>query len=965
MRQNGHTSDRGRKNSRESSRMNLPQPGAYLLLPFLLTILGGASAQVQIRHNTVGSGIRVLPDLLNLTLENQFPQAYTIQIKFILAMDSAGTIGEAVSKIITLQPGLTIIGPDMHNQLSFRFNTAHPIGNSLSQQPSLPAGKYNVCYQVINPADNGELASYCLDIEVTDAPDLRQPAEVKDKAAPLTFHGSTELLFNYSSHQSAFTTLPPMYASWTVNPQLTLFDVPVSGRLFLTTLQSPGQQNMNSFTLQFDANQFRELLKARLLQFLNKNKALSKIGGIDFSSYLGELENINGILKNENVLQELNQLQELDSLQQLVSAAGNISGEIKNTYTRGQEQYNGWKEDFREKKNLFTGREDSVSVTDTLYRWPDSTGIVQLPDSLRKSYRHWKDSLSTWKDSLQRMQQMLSGKADSMQQKIQGYIDDPSQLGEAGLESLRKRIKALEWLESKRKYYDELMERKQKIEAYARKFGLMDSSGNISVNTLTNNIDVSKFNDPGYVYNKLKSNKLLRKLDKILHSVKSLSIGMSTPTYSQLTLNGMAINGFSVEVEPYSVYAAFTYGETQNPVLSANVNYASYKRNLIGGKFGYGKKEKSHIHISILSSTDDTASIQPRDSVYLYQKLPQDNKVISVDGQLHLFKNKLVISAEFSGSQTIKDISGYSTNNIINSTALSDPSDWFVNILTQRHDVNKATVDYAVYASIEGTLFKDKTTVSCSFRRVGPNYYAFGLPFLIRDMMSIELKFSQKLWKNRIMLSGFIRRNNDNLNGQKPITTDFYTYGLDFSMKIPKWPSLKAVISPLMLQNDSSVFNLMSVTVNSVYSFKARKLQNMVSATFLKQFTFVNDSAYRFDFTNLNLNYTVTIKKGPNLQFNSGYFGSENNSGRKDTWTIGLASGMTFFKIWNNQAGGNLYVNQHELKWGAYYQTSISLLKYLTFSLRLENNQFNTYAPLPGLTDYTQLNLRTLLTAKW
>jgi hypothetical protein len=74
---------------------------------------------------------------------------------------------------------------------------------------------------------------------------------------------------------------------------------------------------------------------------------------------------------------------------------------------------------------------------------------------------------------------------------------------------------------------------------------------------------------------------------------------------------------------------------------------------------------------------------------------------------------------------------------------------------------------------------------------------------------------------------------------------------------------------------------------------------------------------------------------------------------------------MLFFKIWNNTLGANCYINRDETRWGAYWQTSVDLLKYFTLSLRLENNQFNTYMNLPGVNDYTQFNCRTSITARW
>lgn len=866
-----------------------------------------------------------------------------------------------------LNTGQTILTNETQNFMSFSF-AANVKSKTLADTRFFAGGDYKICYEVLNALDQSNLGDFCADFHVEKKE--TEKIDTTKKKFPLEFHGTTEVLFNYSNTQSLYTTLPPTYLNWTFNPQISLFDIPVSGRLFLTTMNSSVQQNMNSFTFNFDANMYREVLKKKLLELMKKNKALSKIGAIDFSSYLTEYENIKNTFSNPNILNEFKQLGELDSLQQLVGKVKNISNEVKSTVNDVKETYTNVKDKFDETKEIFIN-ETSKDSTNKLDLPIDSLNLDSSILRGEKYINKYKDSLNVWKDSLTNLKDKYVSKVDSIKNKItdassqvQSYINDPTKLGELALDSLKGRIKELEWLESKREYYTKIMERKAEIEKYAKQFGLMDSAGNIKVDQIKD-VDPSKLSDPQYLFEKLKNHKLLRKFDKILYSVKTISIGMGTPNFSSLSLNGMAVNGFTFEAEPFNIYAGFTYGEILNPVLTNNFNYMSYRRNLIGGKIGYGAKDKSHIHLTILSATDDSSSVNPRDSLILNGKLPQDNKVINIDGQLNVFKNKFIITAELSGSQTIKDITNYGTNNIINATAVGDNSRWIENIFTQNQQVHKAVVDYAISTKLEAKLFKDKTTISASFKRVGPNYYSFGLPFMIRDLMTFEVKYAQKLWKNRINFSAFIRRNNDNLTNNKNLTTEFYTYGFDFNLKIPKLPSIRTSMNPIMFQNDSISFQLMSMNTSINYQFKLKKIQNLISFTYLKQFTLQHDTTYYFNIDNANLLYTINIKKGPSIQFTSGYFANQNKLGRKDTWIAGVGTSISLFKIWNSTVGGNLYINQNELKWGAYYQTNLTITKYLNFSLRLETNQFNTYQFIPGVTDFSQFTCRTLLTAKW
>jgi archaellum component FlaC len=927
----------------------------------------------MVRSNFGSTTVVTLTDLLNFSVENTIPNTINVQIQLSVENYKTGQVAQATSNTLSIHPGPTIFTNELYNMLRFTYAGSLE-GKNLMNTQVFDEGNYKVCYKINNANDNMLLGDYCTDFSITGKKTNPTQLDTNAKKRPVTIHGTSEVLFNYSTNQTNFTNLPPTYLNWTLSPQITVLDVPVSGRLFLTTQQLPGQQSMNNFTFNFDANQFKNILKTKLLNFIKKNKALSKIGNLDFDSYIKEYDNIKGIFSNPAVLDELKQITELDSLKNMVNNFKEGANNIKNTVNGYKEKYESIQQDYKEIKSVFTG--DSL-VRDSLKNDSNflSTDPIQLDslegklngklDLIKDSLGTIKDSIFAIKDSVLKLKDKYMGKMDSVQNVVNGYMNDPTQLGYQALDSLKKRIKALEWLESKKVYYDKLMEKKKTIEEYGKKFGLIDSAGNFTSFDKIKDINTDQLSDPAYLYSKLKSNKLLRKFDKILYSVKSLTIGLATPQYSNFSLNGMAVNGFSIEVEPFNVYGSFTYGTVMNPVLSLNAQNASYKRNLYAGKLGYGAKEKSHIHITLLSATDDSSSINPRDSIYLYYKLPQDNKVISIDGQLNLFKDKLILSAELSGSQTIKDLTSYSTNNIINGVIQADPNNWFVNIFTQNHQVSKSVVDYAVSAKIEANLFKNKTKLSASFKRVGPNYYSFGLPFLIRDMMTLEVKVSQSFWKNRLQISGFVRRNEDNLEGTKLQTTQFYNYGFDFNLKVPKWPTLKAGLTPMILQSDTSYFNMIALNINSTYSFRIRKVQNISSLSFIKQMSAANDTNLFFDITYVNFLHSLQLKSGPSININSSYINSTTSLLRKDTWVVGAGTSFTVLKIWNNLLGGNFFINQNETKWGAYWQTNVNIAKHLTFSLRLENNQFNTYLNLPGISNYTQFTCRTSIIARW
>jgi len=926
------------------------------------------TAQIIIRPNYGSTTVVNMGDLTNISIENTLPASVNVRININIENNKEGLLASSVSNTLTLNPGPNLFSNELLNISRFSYSLS-ALAKKLSATQIFETGEYKVCYQVINLNDNGSIGDHCTNFTITNT---NSSSDTTSKKKAVTIHGTSEILFNYSSSQANYTNLPPTYLNWTFSPQVTVLDVPFSARLFLTTMQLPGQQSMNNFSFSFDANQFKNILKTKLMEYIKKNKTLAKFSNLNVDSYMSQFNDIQNIFSNPAVMDEIKKLGELDSLKNMVNNYKDVTNSVKNQYEEVKDQYGELKQNYQEVKNSITGdstqvKTDSTSLslnTDSLLN--DST-ISRLKDKsalVKDSLGRIKNSIIIVKDSLLDEKDKYMDKADSVKNKVNAFVSDPSQLGTAALDSAKSRIKELEWLESKRKYYDELMAKKDKLTDLGKKWGLLDSSGNPGSIDKIKDINVDNLSDPAYLYSKLKSSNLLRKFDKILYSVKSLSFGLSTPQYSNFSLQGMAINGFSIELEPFKVYAGFTYGSVMNPVLTSNTQFASYKRMLYAGKFGYGSKEKSHIHVTILSSTDDSTSVNPRDSLYLIGKMPQDNKVISIDGQINLFNNKLILSAEFAGSQTVKDLTSV-TNNILNPASQTSPENWFINIFSQNKNVNKAVVDYAVFAKVEANLFKNKTKISANFKRIGPHFYSFGLPFLIRDMMTFEVKLSQSIWKNRLQLSAFIRRNEDNLEHTKLQTTQSYNWGFDFNLKIPKWPTIKAGLTPMTLQSDTSYFNMIALTFNSNYSFRIRKVQNISSLSFIKQMSDANDTNLYFDITYVTFLHSLQLKNGISFNINSSYINSNSNNTQKDTWIIGAGGSGTLFKIWNNLLGGNFYINQNETKWGAYWQTSLTVTKYLTFSLRLENNQFNTYLNLPGVNNYTQFTCRTSMIAKW
>ncbi len=878
---------------------------------FFISVVNG---QIIMNHNTP-QNIYKLMDLFNLNIDNNLGISGYSYLEVELNEQNYGHTGILKTDNFLLPTGSSTLEP---NNISIHSKSFANLDftNSLRNSGVFSPGNYTAKVILKSSSDNNQLTFIMVAFKIEKLNASNESNQTQNKKnTNLNFNtsGTAEVLGYYSFGQPPTSLMPASYLQMTLSPQISLFDVPVGAKIFLTTQQNSGMQSMNYFKLNFDANAFRSMLTKRLMDMINKKANLDKMNLSNFDTYKNQLSNIDNTLNNPGVIKEMTQIKELDSL---------------------KGQFNSYKDKFNFSDSSWSTYLNALK--DSMSRIPnDSLGKY---DSLKTSYT---DSISKTKDSVMAKYEKLT--------------------------AMYEKIKGMEWLEEKKKYYDGLQQKKDEIIGYGKKIGCIDSLGNFS--NLTEKFDAKKFSDPSTLYSALKNNKLIKKFEKYLFWIKSVNIGMASPMYSNLTLNGVNVNGFGIELEPYKFYFSFHYGEVFKPVITNNLLHANYKRNLWSFKVGYGRTEDSHIHFTMLSATDDSNSVNPRDSLYLYNKLPQDNKVVALDFKLSLFKKKLNIVGEIAGSQTIRDLTFNSALynfipviNITNGSNSSDP--WFTNIITQQGTDLNRQVDYALQFKVEGSPFAG-SNISASFSRVGPRFQSFGLPFLVKDRMMAEFKMSQKFWKNRISATAFFRYNNDNLDSVKSSTTQFMNYGFDIKVNIPKIPVMSISYLPVSVQNDSTTINMNVLNANCYHLFHLRNMEITSILNYIYQSS-SGDSGTTNNFNLHNVNLTNIFSFKP-LSINNtlSYIRNITPAVNNNTFIASLSTSFTLFKKWTNSVGGNLYINENSFKGGGFYQTGISFIKNLTFNIRVETNRFNTYVFMPGFQDYTQFYCRTSIQYKW
>jgi len=232
-------------------------------------------------------------------------------------------------------------------------------------------------------------------------------------------------------------------------------------------------------------------------------------------------------------------------------------------------------------------------------------------------------------------------------------------------------------------------------------------------------------------------------------------LGDAYPVFSKHSLNGILVRGFNVDIQPGLFRLAVSVGYTKRAIEGTEGATPSFTQILYGIKIGYGQKNGSRLNLNLVKVKDDAASIQSPGT-----KTPQDNVVIGLDGALHLFEGGLILSGEIAGSAFSRDL---------RSREVATPV-WVPPFATKLFPPRLSS-QYDLAYFVESKFSLRTTTLRGQFRNIGSAFYSLGTPYLLNDVRGFDLSGTQRLWANRIYLSGGYDLSRDNLSSLKSATT--------------------------------------------------------------------------------------------------------------------------------------------------------------------------------------------------
>ncbi len=450
--------------------------------------------------------------------------------------------------------------------------------------------------------------------------------------------------------------------------------------------------------------------------------------------------------------------------------------------------------------------------------------------------------------------------------------------------------------------------------------------------------------------------KVMSRMNPILKFIsyfQTLGIGTTYPSYTPLTLNGVAVTGLNVEFNPGWFYIALTGAKNQKPI-----DNVSYRRDLYSGRIGYGKKDKSHVYLTGLYANDKAGSIKVDTTNQLLT--PNSNYLFGIEGKLNLLKDKLTIEAEAVGSMLTRDNRDADLEN------KSIPN--FVKNLF--HPKISSQIDYSYTVKTTFNNEKSNTKFTAGVKMIGPGFITLGNPTLRGDKLQIEGKIEQKFMNKQVSVSAFVKWFKDNLIKSKLSTTTTLIPGLTVNLRFKKVPYLILTYIPNFMSNDASDPNskvdyknhLLTATTGHNVSIGKMNLTSSLSYLFNQATSLDTASGYTSNSLTLSEMLSFQIPLSFSVSFNLSHSDYVNDYSRILSFDGNVS--YTLLDIWTNAFGVAISdENRKNKKTYIYLSTDFNLVKNVSVNIRAEQNLYNDW--IARTNNYDEFMLKGTVVTNW
>lgn len=555
---------------------------------------------------------------------------------------------------------------------------------------------------------------------------------------------------------------------------------------------------------------------------------------------------------------------------------------------------------------------------------------------------------------------------------IEGALDDPSRLADVsrleervsdGTASVEERAE----LEEMREEGERLREQYEKLKGIREKVGDADELRKVAETGYASD----EMYDPDHLRGALDQLGMLSGAEKFLYNFPRFGIGVNYPTYSDYTMNGVAVNGLDVVFNPGNFYIATTIGTATRDVPEALANdttYIAFDRTLYAGRIGYGKEGETRVLLTGIYAGDDSETSVIVDTASGFYLAPQENWVLGLDLEIPIVPEYFSIEGEIAGSVLTGELGAPELDV---GEDLQAPT-WLTDLIGFR---TSSFLDFAFKLKPTLTIPSTNTELSGSLEQIGPGYVTLGIPYLRNDLFRYETRLRQKLFSRQVSLDLRYRHDRDNLIDSKRSTTETDMLGLGLAVTPRKLPFLRLNVTPYWQKNNAvgefqldNTIMVVAATLGHRYRFGS-SFGGMTSLTYLLNDLKTINGSYDSRTTTwiatqmVNIGTSLTITGTGSMSDPTSVLDSLNR-----VTTIDVGANVTFLEDWNASLGGVLVTEETiDTRTGFYAGLFVpidaigSLLE-----LRVERNLYDaTAATLTGERDTEEVIVRGSVTTTW
>ncbi len=576
------------------------------------------------------------------------------------------------------------------------------------------------------------------------------------------------------------TDIPVHYRQWDVNLSASVVGIPLRVSGIWSNVQTTYLQPVNQFSVSLDIASVHKRIENRMNERIQMLKKMFDPAELYKLDKLTQLENLYTQLeeKNRQMLPDLkNQLQAyrwVDSLTRI-----------------------DWEQKGREKIDSLT-QLGSRKIQEQLTK--EKRKLLELKMEGEKKLLDWKkkgqDSVEAYSQKILQKSNQLSEKHLPQSVRKQHHTVDAF---------LKKNNLNINQLEAISRLKDSLEKSDpKKLLAYEHLKRLEQTKASQKLEDLK----------------LMQTTEYLSKPELLLSRIKALQLGMSYPSYTPYTLQAMPVSGAHVEYAAKCWYAAATVSQNL-AIVSLPTN--SHRR-LYAGRIGWGEKDNNHLCLTFLTGQDDKWLL-PTDSLLFnpfldttFYNKPRRNHVLGLEGNYQI-TSWLRVRGEVNQAVT-------ALNTQVTDVAIGD--------LFQPVGNGSGTgsfVQTGMASKMEITaVVNARTTLAGNYERISPYYHSLGVPFLRNDLQGYGVDLQKSYWNDRLQWKGSIGKWQDNLSGNKSVTTRLHRYAFD--LNVSPMQSLQIRLGYQLDKVQSIIDNTIRVYSGSIlYSWKTSTVQMQSTLT--------------------------------------------------------------------------------------------------------------------------------------